>query len=376
MNEVGQILVVDDSKSIRERLEGILSPEYRVETADSGEMALAILTTFKPDLLLLDVEMPGMNGIELCRRIRKDASLGFVKVIMISSLVKLDERLKGYQAGVDDYLGKPFKKEELLAKVKVFVKLKAVEDKLFELNNQLSEQVRVRTAQLIDAEKMAAIGRHTAGIVHNLNSPLQVIMGNIQLMAYKDPDNPRLTKLSNASEQMKNIIATLLTTSSLENSAEEMDVDLNRVIRSQIELLKSHPHFDPGTRIELELAPIPMIRGMYVHFSQSIGNLIKNASEAMSQNPTKWLFISSWLQEEAIVIQISDIGHGIPEEGLCRIFDPFYTTKPLTAAGKQPTGTGLGLASCKEMIESYGGRIVVESEMDKGTTFKVLLPST
>ena len=245
MNEVGQILVVDDSKSIRERLEGILSPEYRVETADSGEMALAILTTFKPDLLLLDVEMPGMNGIELCRRIRKDASLGFVKVIMISSLVKLDERLKGYQAGVDDYLGKPFKKEELLAKVKVFVKLKAVEDKLFELNNQLSEQVRVRTAQLIDAEKMAAIGRHTAGIVHNLNSPLQVIMGNIQLMAYKDPDNPRLTKLSNASEQMKNIIATLLTTSSLENSAEEMDVDLNRVIRSQIELLKSHPHFDP-----------------------------------------------------------------------------------------------------------------------------------
>jgi two-component system, sensor histidine kinase and response regulator len=374
MNEKNRILMVDDSKSIRDALRGMLSADYIIRESSNGEEALEIVTGFKPDLVLLDVEMPKMNGYEVCRRIRADGSLGFVKIIIISTRTELKSRLEGYRVGVDDYLGKPFKEEELLAKVRVFLRLKTVEDQLCELNAGLNDQVRLRTQQLLDAQSMAVIGRHTAGLVHNLNSPLQVILGNSDLLKLQHPDNPRITTLKKAADQMKHIIVTLLNTSSRENSYKPAMIDLNEVIESQIELLKANQFFKHSIQTNLQLEPLPPIRGIYTHFSQSLGNLIKNAAEAMHDSITKRLLVESWAKNTTIHIQVTDTGHGIAERDFENIFKPFFTTKPLTSDGSTPTGTGLGLASCKEMIESYGGRILVESTLGKRTTFQVVLP--
>ncbi len=374
MTTKNQILVVDDVPSIRGVMKDMLEPDYLVWTASNGEETLEILQTFLPDIILLDVNMPGIDGYEVCKQIRSKSESGFIKIIMVSGRATLEERLKGYEAGADDYIAKPFDKEELLAKVRVFLRLKSVEDQLRELNRTLNEQVRMRTEQLIDAEKMAAIGRYAAGIVHNLNNPLQVIMGNAQLLAMKHPDNRSIMMLRKAAAQMKKIIRTILSTSYRENKEECTDIDLNEVLNAQVELLKANPFFKHKIRTEIRLAPLPAYTGIYAHFSQSIGNLIQNAVDALHESKEGVLSISTFIEDEAIIIKVSDTGHGISKEKMGKIFNPFFTTKPLTASDDRPTGTGLGLASSKEMIESYGGDIQVESEVGKGTTFIVRLP--
>ncbi|OQY54535.1 MAG: hypothetical protein B6245_21135 [Desulfobacteraceae bacterium 4572_88] len=146
MESKSKILIVDDAPSVLSFLSDILMPHYTVETASSGEDALEVLLKFRPDMVLLDVIMTGLDGYEICRKIRADGSFGFIKIIMISVGTTLKERLRGYEAGADDYIGKPFDDEELLAKVRVFMRLKSVEDQLQYLNDKLNEQIRVRTS--------------------------------------------------------------------------------------------------------------------------------------------------------------------------------------------------------------------------------------
>lgn len=371
-----KILVVDDAPSVLALMQDILEVEYFVKTAPNGEKALEILKTYRPDLILLDITMTGIDGYEVCRKIRSDKTYGFTKIIMVSSRTMLEERLKGYAAGADDYISKPFKKEELLAKVRVFMRLKSVEDQLQQFNRMLNQQVRVRTEQLLEVEKMAALGRYAAGIVHNLNSPLQVIMGNAELLSMKQPDNQEIMALRKAAAQMKKIIRTILTTSRRESKEEYEYIDLNTILKEQIELLQSNLFFKHKIQKVLDLQKLPPYFGIYHHFSQIVGNLIQNAVDAMyyQDRKNRTISISSFQKEDAILIRISDTGHGISKEKIAKIFNPFFTTKPLTANDDRPTGTGLGLASCKEMVESYGGEILVRSVLDTGTTFTIKLP--
>ncbi len=374
MAQTDRILVVDDSKSVRTAIQEILEADYIVETASSGEEAIGKVDEFGPDLILLDVMMDGMDGYAVCKHLKDGPGPEFIKILMVSSQADLKERLLGYEAGADDYIGKPFNEEELRSKVRVFLRLKRAEDQLQTLNEQLNEQVRLRTQQLIDSEKMAAIGRHAAGIVHNLNNPLQAIMGIAELMVGKHPDNRHVLNLRLAAAQMKKIIGSVLTAGSRETLTEETAIDLNEVIRAQLDLLRATPFFNQQVRIDLDLGPLPPVKGIHAHFSQTLSNILKNAVESMHGSEEKQLAVSTLKEDLRISIRISDTGHGIAREKIDRIFNPFYTTKPLTAGDGRPTGTGLGLAYCKEMIESYGGEIRVTSEVGKGSTFTLHLP--
>ncbi|MEE4355325.1 MAG: response regulator [Desulfococcaceae bacterium] len=371
----GKVLIVDDSKSTTGAISRILERDYIIKTAPNGEKAIEINQEYDPDVILLDVALPGIDGYEVCRRIRSENNSRFKKIIMISVRTMLNHRLEGYASGADDYLVKPFEPEELLAKVRVFLRLRHTEKELYNLNRELDRQVNLRTRQLLEAEKMAVIGRYTAGIVHNLNNPLQAIMGNAELLSFRHPGDSSVMALRRASAQMKKIIGTILSAGYKNNSSEYSDVDLNEVLREQTELLRANPFYRRyPIRLITEFRPLPLIRGIYFHFSQSIGNLIKNAVEAMYNSDTRELRIESAFRDNAVIISISDTGPGIREEEIEKIFHPFFTTKPLSAEDKSPTGTGLGLASAKEMIEAYRGSIRVVSEPGKGSEFIVMLP--
>lgn len=131
----------------------------------------------------------------------------------------------------------------LYLKIQVFLRLKSVEDQLLDLNNTLNEQVRVHTEQLIDAEKMANIGRYAAGIAHNLNNLLNVIIGYAELFAMQHPEDRTIMSLNKAAEQMKETIATILNTGHMQSKEKKIDIDLNQVITDQVELLKSNSFF-------------------------------------------------------------------------------------------------------------------------------------
>ncbi len=370
----GKVLIVDDSISIVNFISKTLEHHFHLKVAHSGEEAIDVMKTYKPDLVLLDVVMTGMDGYAVCKKIRKDRSLGFIKVIMISSESRLQERLKGYEAGVDDYIGKPFEKEELLAKVQVFMRLKSLEDKLEEMNANLNELVKKRTEQLLDTAQMAAIGKNTAGIVHNLKNPLQAIMGYAQLIELDDPQNKNVVSLQKATFRLQEMVATFLVTCHSHSNRTMTLIDMNKVLKEQLELMQADSFFKSRVQLEINLKPVPLYAGVYSHFSQIIANLIQNAVDAMYDTPQKQLTIESYSDEQSIHIDITDTGVGIPAVLLDRIFDPFYSTKPLSADDGRPTGSGLGLASCKEMIESYGGEIFVRSDAGQGTTFFIKLP--
>ncbi len=376
INQKGKVLIIDDAPSVAKFTSEVLKKEYQIRIASSGEEALEILHTYHPDIVLLDIVMPGMSGIEVCQKIRKDPGFSFMKIIMVSSKTHIEERIEGYEAGADDYIGKPFKREELLAKVRVFFRLKLAEDQLHKMNEKLNEQVRIRTDQLIDSEKMATIGKLTAGIVHNLNNPLQAILGYSQLIELKLPENPYTQKLKASAMLMKEMIATILTTSRKENSIRVDNIDLNALLMNQLEMMKANNFFKHQIRAETDLNPIPLYKGVYSHFSQSFGNLIKNAVDAMYKTDKKILSVQTRAGEHDIQITITDTGCGMDPETIPKIFDPFFTTKPLSAQDNEPTGTGIGLASTQEMIESYGGKIEVDSQPGIGSRFIVTLPLT
>ena len=370
----GKILIVEDAPSVARFTQTILQGEYETRIAASGEDALTTLQSYQPDIILLDNILPGMSGLDVCQEVRSGKNHIGVKIIMVSSRAEIDERIEGYNAGVDDYLGKPYKKEELQAKVRVFLRLKLVEDELRSINIRLNEQVKIRTDQLVNAAKMAAIGKSTAGIVHNLNNPLQAILGYSQLLELKFPDNPHIEKLKTSATLMKEMIATILMNSREENTIKVNDIDLNELLKNQIEMMRTNRFFKHQVQTKLDLQPIPLFKGVYAHFSQSLGNLIKNAVEAMYHTKNKTLTIQTAVKKGQIRITISDTGCGMAPETIPKIFDPFFTTKPLSSADDEPTGTGIGLASSKEMIEAYGGTIAVESQLGAGSRFLISLP--
>lgn len=370
-----KVLVVDDAQSVSQLLEDMLSRAgYRVVVSDSGESALEAYAFFNPDIILLDIVLPGIDGYEVCRRIRSAAS-EYLKILMVTSQKKLEERLKGYEAGADDYIVKPFEKEEVLAKVRVFERLKSAEDRLKALNEQLNEQVRIRTEQVLASQKMAELGKHAAWFVNNTYEPLGKFIAMSHILALKYPSDPHVRAQRLAAGNMKRIIAGMLNAGARKNGSDIRKLNLNQVVRDKIGILDARGMFDGNIGLETKLRKLPAVKGVYTHFDQCIGNLIDNAFDAMYENEKGLLTIESSFDNENVIIKVSDTGHGISKEKMSKIFNPFYTTKPPSADDGRPTGTGLGLPSCREMIESYGGEILVYSKVGKGTSFALKVPA-
>jgi two-component system sensor histidine kinase/response regulator len=382
-----KILVVDDDPLNILIVKDVLSSQHELAVAMSGAEALKKLEFFTPDIVLLDIMMPNLDGYEVAKLIRKKFPDSHIKIIFISAKMNLRDRLEGYETGADDYITKPYDDGELLAKIRLFIKLKQTQDNLVEskkhleiLNNTLEEKVRLRTDQLIEAEKLSSIGKYAAGIVHNLNNPLAAVIGYSQLImnSPKMQQHPEfikwLGKIIQSSDLMKDIIASILTKGKAENSIAEQEIDMNEVLHVLIDILNANYFFKNQVELKLNFGEIPKIQGVYIHFSQSFGNIINNAVDSMFESPNKILNITTKRIDNKVIVEIKDTGCGIPKANLEKIYDPFFTTKPLNTSSDRPSGTGLGMASSKQMLEAYQCEIQIESEVGVGTLFRILIP--
>ncbi len=370
-----KILIVDDEPRNIRIIKRALEKKYSLEVAENGEQALGKMKESEIALVLLDIMMPGIDGYEVCTTIKNDPNYKCVKVILVSGKAMVEERLKGYEVGADDYVTKPFVREELEAKVEVFLKLFKTEMQLKGMNDSLEKEVKIRTEQLLKADRMAFIGAHSAEIVHNLKNPLTVIQGYATLMAKDDPENKQIEKIKKASEKLENILKSILNPSKADYEIEKKHVRISDIVNSELELLKIDGFYSKHVDTEINLGDTDPIDAVPIHINQIIGNLIKNAVEAMYDSEEKILKISSSQEGAVVKVQISDTGSGIPAEQFATVFEPFYTTKAKDDSKGRPVGTGLGLASCKKMIESYGGQISLTSTIGKGTQFEVSFPA-
>lgn len=393
---MNRILVVDDEKNILKAINRLfMGLDYMMEFARNGKEALERISYFEPDIILLDVMMPGINGYEVCRRLKSDSNTSGIMVLLLSAKGILQDRLKGYEVGADDYIVKPYDPEELRAKVRILVRLKNAQDELRTLNQNLEKLVEARTRELVKKERQALVGQMVQGFIHNLQGPMTAVCGRTELASItagkllENQGNPNISKKLveqivrqldyslDAADKVELLIHNLLAKGRNEAEDARQKLNLNDLIVKELEFLDADMELKHEVKKNLNLDPsLSCLFGIYSDFSQVIYNMIKNASDAMKNSSKKELTITTKHDDENIYIEFQDTGAGILPADLERIFDPFFTTKPKKGAEKkgESAGTGLGLYTCSQLMKSYGAEISVKSLLGEGATFTITIP--
>ncbi|PZO55640.1 MAG: hybrid sensor histidine kinase/response regulator [Phormidesmis priestleyi] len=409
VNPAATVLIVDDSPDNLRVLSATLSQSnYDIRCAKNGTMALKALalnsprrsaTAELPDLILLDIQMPDIDGYEVCARLKANARTQHIPIIFISALDAALDKVKAFAVGGVDYITKPFQMEEVIVRVQ----------------NQLNLQAA--KAQLAQAEKMASLGQLVAGIAHEINNPVGFVQGNIDYLdnyvqdlltllkayqqQYPDPpegiraiaanidlphiqaDLPNIVKsMTLGTERIASIVSSLRNFSRLDES-EHKPADIHEGIDSTLLILESRlKASDYYSSIEVikqyqEMPPVLCYPGS---LNQVFMNLIANAIDAIEDKQQTLtdsdqadyqpqIVIQTEQTAQAVTIRIQDNGHGMEESVKARLFNPFFTTKPV---GK---GTGLGLAISSQIIhEKHHGQLTCQSQAGIGTEFVITLP--
>ncbi|MCX6640333.1 MAG: ATP-binding protein [bacterium] len=242
---------------------------------------------------------------------------------------------------------------------------------------QLQQCRRSLEANLMQAYKLASIGILASGIAHNLNGPLSVIVGYLDMLNSRMTDSPEISLILAQAERMKEIIATVMLKSRNAQEIRRRPLDLNEVISNELKFFEANLVFKHKIQKTCNLAEkLPEIEGVYSDFSQCFSNIINNAIDAMHLAPEKKLFVSTRSDEQNVYIEFKDTGVGLDPEESEKLFIPFYSTKaPFgeSDSGK-PTGTGLGLFSARQLLAKYGGKILVDGKPGQGAHFTVVIP--
>jgi len=231
--------------------------------------------------------------------------------------------------------------------------------------------------ELMRESKLAEFGTFSAGIAHNLNGPLTGILGLCDLLQLTKPEVTEIERIRSQAQVMRDIIANLLKKSRNEQESAPQDLSVEEIIKTELQFLEANLFFKHNVEQVIELdSEAPLIHGIYIDFSQVIGNLLRNAIDAMFHSETRILTVKTWHEEHVLWITVGDTGCGMSEDVLNKIFTPFFTTKPKAAEAEpgEPTGTGLGLASTRNILARYGAEISVKSILDEGTTFTIRFP--
>ncbi len=364
----GSVLIADANEDLREVMRKMLQRAgYSVLAAAGGREALELAEEQSPDVAVLDIGLTDPTGLSCCRSLKAQPLSQSLMVIMLTPRGDAESRIAAYEAGADDYLEKPFHREELLGRVRACVRMKRLGDELRERNRLLIESQKA----LVQRETMATVGILAAGIAHEFNNILSGIAGCAQLVQ-RDPKHlPILMKtIASQSARAQDILQSLRTFTHGQRLT-FMPVDLGAIVEAAHCLVKKEVE-KKGITLVLDIpSGMPPLRGVPGQIQQVLVNLLLNAVHATQPGGT--IRVEGRSEKDRIRIKVSDTGCGMSKEVLERIFDPFFTTKGPLGGGKEP-GTGLGLTVVKNIIRTHGGDIAVESEPGRGSSFTITLP--
>lgn len=369
----GVILVVDDTPENLGILFNYLDQRgFKVLLVQNGENALQQAQTCPPDIILLDVMMPGLNGFDVCLQLKANESTRHIPVIFMSALSETVDKLQGFEVGGVDYITKPIQCEEVEARIKTHLMLRKLQQELQEKNTALIE----KNEQLLAAN--ASKDRFFSIISHDLRTPFVTLIGLTQVLTEEFEMYPKedlkhfLIKLQKTSETFYALLENLLTWSRCQLGVIEM---APRMLNIREAILRNLHIFDQTAREKQITLTTTLDKPMLVYVDEKmietiLRNLISNALKFTSCGGR--VTISGTQDGDTTTIAVADTGIGIGQEYLPNLFRIDTQYKRKGTADEQ--GTGLGLILCQEFIEKSGGKIWVESRVNEGSTFKFTLP--
>jgi signal transduction histidine kinase len=364
----GSVLVVDDNADIITLTRRILERhKYSIYTASNGTEGLETARRERPDVILLDVMMPDIDGLEVCRQLKADPELRKTMVLLITGRGSVDHRVEGLEAGADDYITKPFHLMELVARVRSALRLKRLTEEIELQNQKLLDAQKER----LRAEKMATIGLLATGIAHEFNNIMSGISGFAQLASKDDAFKDQLVEVTLTQCERAMRITNSLSTF-YRPSVGKKSVSVQKTLEDALCLITKEVK-EREVQVVREFSDDdPHVLALDGQLQEVFLNLIINALHAMDEKGT--LTLATQPGDQHVRIAISDSGCGMTEETLDHIFDPFFTTKGALGGGSK-AGSGLGLSVSYNIVNSHQGTIRVESAPGKGSTFTICLPA-
>ncbi len=396
---------------------------HTVMEAENGIDAWQLFLKHSPELIISDWQMPEMDGLALCRKIRASSKKTYTYIILLTAKDQTTDLVKVFEAGADDYMIKPFKPEELSSRIKTGERIVALESqynkihgKLIQKNKTLDhalKDLKISQSRILQSEKLASIGQLAAGIAHEINNPIGFISSNLDALSDYLKNIASLLrhykKLSTALKKHKPEHLNQAVTEQIQTIADyKKKIEIDYILEDIPELLNdckdgtgrvgkivgalknfAHPGNDKQMLVDIhkglestlnvvcneikykaavikEFGDIPLVEGYPQKINQVFMNILVNAAQAIETKGE--IRIQTKKENHNAVVIISDTGCGIKKKDIPRIFDPFFTTKEI---GK---GTGLGMHIAYNLIEEHKGKIEVDSRIGKGTTVTITLP--
>ncbi len=407
--EAAPLLLVDDEPKNIQLLANLLESEgYLFEFATNGEEALYWVEHQEFGVILLDIMMPGMDGIETCQRLKAGPNKA-IPVIFLTAKAETEHIARGFEVGAVDYITKPFQRLELLMRLETHLERHLNQEKLRQTSEQLEhnlsqlnqkhDQLKLAQTQLVHSEKMASLGTLVAGVAHEINNPTNFLkaagenlrqhtdqvkqfifrlagddLTPVLRQAFEEQFQPLHTQINivlEGAQRIQHIVQGLRTFSRLDE-AEQKTVSIIDGLHVTLDLVGAN---FPTINVAYEFHAAPRILCRPAQLNQVFMNIAMNACQSIQDRSSEadkdfkgCLVVSTELKDSWLVVTFQDNGVGIPSEVLRRVFEPFFTTKMVGE------GTGLGLSISYGIVEKHQGRIEVESDVGQGSTFRVVLP--
>jgi two-component system sensor histidine kinase/response regulator len=377
MNRHTVLIVDDDEKNIKLLKVMLQKENYDLVSAGSGEEALRITAERSPDIILLDIMMPGMDGFEVCRRLKANAETKVVPVLIITALAEKQDRVKAMEAGADDFLNKPIEKTELVVRVKSLLRIKDYHGQLLENNREISEKNR----SLQELEKVKDGLTHM--IVHDLRNPLTAISMSIELVQLRgenlnDSQRKAMSNIVQRCDDLNNMIQSILDIQRMEEGQLKPEMAATDIVALTEEALQQLSYqMEKENKLLTFTKPesLPELHFDGNLIKRVIGNLMSNAIRHTPNEGKIDIDIRYEPDEHQIMLSIADNGDGLAPEYHEKIFEKFEQAS-LKLKGVRRGKSGLGLTFSKMAVEAHGGRIWVESKGDgKGSTFRFTIPA-
>jgi len=375
------ILVADDEPDMLRFLKSQLSPYYQVIEAVDGQQAIEKASQFLPDMILLDMMMPEKDGLQACREIREHTPTHSIPIVLLTARADDETKRAALSAGANDFLTKPFSTTELHVRIKNLVESHQYQRKVSKQNQVLEttiEQLKETETQLVQTEKLASLGRMSAGIIHEINNPLNFATTGLYTLRNKgkylaaeqqEEYQEVLKDVEEGIMRVKNIVSDLRMFTHPDTESRDQ-VEISEVITASLRFLSNE--WKDKVQIEQHLAEHQTVWANKNKLIHVMVNLFQNSLDALrrkpfeNEKPTIW--IEGRVEAGKSLLVLRDNGSGIGSEHLDKIFDPFYTTKDVGE------GMGLGLAICYRIVQECEGRIMVRTEPGKFCEFTLEFP--